>query len=438
MTTAVLLVEDHAATRDVLCGALSQSGFDVVAASNGVEAIARLAETRVDAIVSDYRMDRMDGLELLRRVRKSIDVPFILYSASADATAIFKAGRYGAVFFLEYPFRVDTQLVPTIVESLSSRVPSGKPTRGADRLIGDSVISCRLRAQIRRIGPSNAAVLITGDTGTGKELVAQAIHEESGRERFVAIAVTELSESVLESELFGHARGAFTGAFEAHAGLFEQAHGGTLFLDEIGDAPPRVQAKLLRVLETAEVRPLGGRGIQRVNVRLLTATNRALPERVHQGLFRQDLYFRIRQATLQIPPLRERLADVEPISRHLLKCLAREARLPVPDLEAELLECLRAQAWNGNVRELRALLQNLLLDWDGESPIDRSAALRALAETQGPLTSEDQALCERMLDAYRRGEFNQEAARRDLGMSRGEWRHRWSRLGLEHLARRRP
>jgi DNA-binding NtrC family response regulator len=214
---------------------------------------------------------------------------------------------------------------------------------------------------------------VTGETGTGKELVARAIHEESGRPEWVAAAVTELCGGVLESELFGHERGAFTGAIARHAGLFEQADGGTLFLDEIGDAPPFLQAKLLRVLETGEVRPVGAGRVVRARPRLVVATHRDLESLVRDGAFRRDLYYRIRQVQVHVAPLRERPADVEPIARALLAELALEEGMAPPAPSADLLALLGSHPWPGNVRELRSVLLNALLAWDGASPLDRDA-----------------------------------------------------------------
>jgi transcriptional regulator with GAF, ATPase, and Fis domain len=210
---------------------------------------------------------------------------------------------------------------------------------------------------------------VTGETGTGKELVARAIHEESGRSEWVAAAVTELCDGVLESELFGHERGAFTGAVARHTGLFELADGGTLFLDEMGDAPPFLQAKLLRVLETGEVRPVGAGRTVRARPRLIVATHRDLESMLRDGLFRRDLYYRIRQISIHVAPLRERPTDVEPIARALLAELATEEGIAPPALSPELLTLLASRPWPGNVRELRSVLLNALLTWDGGSPL---------------------------------------------------------------------
>jgi hypothetical protein len=261
---------------------------------------------------------------------------------------------------------------------------------GASRFLGFSIEAQLVRERIRRIACSRATVLVTGETGTGKELVARAIHEESGRSEWVATAVTELCDGVLESELFGHERGAFTGAVAKHVGLFEQANQGTLFLDEIGDAPAFLQAKLLRVLETGEVRPVGAPRVRRTRPRVIVATHRDLEAMVRAGRFRRDLYYRIRQLVVCIPPLRERATDLEPIARALLAELAHEEGIAPPAVSQELLATLRSHAWPGNVRELRSALLDMLLVWDGDSPFGTRSPCTAWPATH-PL-SESAAL----------------------------------------------
>jgi two-component system response regulator HupR/HoxA len=287
-----------------------------------------------------------------------------------------------------------------------------------------------LRAAIRRVAPFSVSVLVEGETGTGKELVARAIHEESGRGPFVSVSLPELSEGVLESELFGHRRGAFTGAVREHAGLFEAASGGTLFLDEIGDAPPAVQVKLLRALESREVRPVGGSATRPADVRVVAATHRDLEERVRAGAFREDLWFRVRGAVVRIPPLRERSVDLPALAAALLADVASAARLPAPALAQTALEVLARLPWRGNVRELRSLLENAVLWWGGDGPLGRAELLEAIASLTPSLDAGDHALAERMLDAWRRHGWNQEAARRELGLTRAAWRCRFARLGL--------
>jgi len=439
MSVDVLVVEDHTPTRESICEALREAGYQVRQAENGSRALDELRGSPADVVVSDYRMSPLDGLGLLAEVRRTLEIPFILYSASADAETVFRAGRGGAFVFLEYPFRIDDQLVPSIEESLSQR-SGGEQMRecfGIDRLTGSSTAMHRVRTLIQKVARSRATVLINGETGTGKELVARAIHEESGRDPMVAIAVTELSDTLLESELFGHARGAFTGASGARPGLFEQANGGTLFLDEIGDASLGLQAKILRALETSDIRPVGGDVHKRVDVRIVAATHHDLDERVRKGEFREDLFYRINQVSVHIPPLRQRAGDVPAIAQALLADLAHEARVQPPRLSADFLDSLRNHPWSGNVRELRTVLQNVLLWWDGRSTLERSELIETLSMLNHRLRPDDCVASQRMIDAYRRCNGNQEAARRELGLSRGEWRYRWKRYDLDVFRSRR-
>ena len=439
MTAAILLVEDHEGTRAHLADALRSSGYRVIPTADGREALDVLTRDAVDLILSDYRMKPMDGLSLLRAVRKTLEIPFLLYSAGADAQAVFEAGRDGAFRFLEYPFRIGDQLLPTISDTLSRRGDhrARAPRRGAERLIGASAAMRRVKAAIRRLAPSNATVLIHGETGTGKELVARAIHEESDRRRFVSVSVPELSGGVLESELFGHARGAFTGAVASREGLFESATGGTLFLDEIGDTPLSLQVKLLRALETHEIRPVGGSASRVVDLRIVAATNRDLAEMARRGEFREDLYYRLWGATIHLPPLREHAGDIEAIARALIDDIAAAARVPVPKLGVSFLAALGRCPWNGNVRELRAVLENAILWCEGDGSLEREHLMEALVAMNPSLDPEDQILAQNLLEAYRRHSWNQEAARRELGLTRGEWRSRFARLGLGAMGRRR-
>jgi DNA-binding NtrC family response regulator len=431
----ILLAEDRDATRERLGAALRDSGFAVIPAADGAEALDRFTAAPVDLVLSDFDMPALDGLGLLRAVQRIRAVPFILYSAGAEPEIVFRAGRSGALRFLPYPFAIEEQLLPAIAAALSERDRSRPAApRGADRFLGVSTEARRVRAQIRRIAPSLASVLVAGETGTGKEVVARALHEESGRARLVSFAVTELAESLLEAELFGAERGAYTGAVQARPGLVEQADGGTLFLDEIGDAPPALQAKLLRVLETGELRRVGGEAVRRVDLRVVAATHRDLGALVRAGRFREDLFYRIAQTTIAVPPLRERRADVDVLAEAFLAELAQRLDLAPPAATPAFYAVLRAQAWPGNARELRAALQSALLWWDRAAPLEPADLLDALATLRSSLTSDERACCERMVAALRESGGNQEAARRSLGMTRAAWRHRWRRFGLAGLS----
>ena len=432
--SCILIAEDQTATRERLGDALRASGFAVLAAADGREALERFEAERVDLVLSDQRMPRLDGLGLLRAVRRIREVPFILYSSGAEPDVVFQAGRCGAVRFLEYPFQVEEQLLATIAESLG-RSESPASARGAERFLGVSPAARRVRRLIRRLGPTRASVLVVGETGAGKDVVARALHEESGRAPLCSFAVTELAETLLEAELFGHERGAFTGAVASRPGLFEQAHGGTLFLDEIGDAPPALQAKLLRVLETGELRRVGGGPARAVNVRVLAATHRDLDADVGAGRFRRDLFYRLRQAVIPVPPLRERLDDLDVLGTAALRELAARAGMQPPDVSRAFLDALRAQPWPGNVRELRSVLQSVLLWWEGAEPLVPADLVEAQLSLAPALGAGDRAMCQRMVEAFRHAGGNQEAARRELELTRAAWRHRWRRFGLAVLAR---
>jgi len=436
-TASILLVEDHAATREHLAAELSHAGYEVVSAGNGREALDAIELRPFDLVLSDYRMAPVDGLALLRSVRRSMNTPFVLYSTAADADAVFRAGRDGALHFLTYPFRVSDQLLPTIRQCLARGVAPDRKREGAERLIGSSTAMRSLRAAIRRVASSDVLVLIHGETGTGKEVVARAIHEESGRKEFVAVAVPELSEGVFESELFGHERGAFTGAVGARRGLFERANGGTLFLDEIGDTPLGMQVKLLRVLETREIRPVGGGTVRAIDVRVVAATHRDLTAMVKAGKFRQDLFYRIRAAAIHLPPLRSHSADVREIAESLLSDATKRTGEGMPAIDPSFWAALESAPWLGNVRELRAVIESALLWREGSEALARAHVVEALVALDPGLTAEEQLLSQRMLDALRRNRWNQEAARRELELTRGEWRTRLARLGLDVVKRRR-
>jgi len=427
----ILLAEDSDATRARLDTALRASGYAVVTARDGAEALACFERERVDLVLSDQRMPRLDGLGLLRALRARADVPFVLYSAGPEPDLAWRAARLGAAGCLSFPFRVEEQLLPTIAASLAAQAAAdpARP-RGAARFLGTSPAAARVRARIERFAPLRATTLVLGETGVGKEVVARALHEASGRSPWRSFAVTELAETLLEAELFGHERGAFTGAVAARAGLFEQADGGTLLLDEIGDAPPALQAKLLRVLETGELRRVGGGGRPRlVDVRVVAATHRDLAAEVRAGRFRRDLYYRLAETVIAVPPLRERVEDVEVLARAFLAELAAAQGAPAPEATPEFFAALRAHPWPGNARELRAALRSALLWWDGRAPLALDDLAEALA---APLPdAAPDPLAERMLAAWRAAGGNQEAARRALGLSRAAWRHRWERIARD-------
>jgi len=361
--TRILVVEDDAVARDLLREILNAEGFEVDAVDDGAPAVERAASGRYDLVVSDIRMERVGGMDVLRAFsEKAPATPVILITAFGDVTGAMEAIGHGAYDYVSKPFNVE-ELRQTVARALERRRLSAEagaaPRTAAQRaqvaeIEGKSPRMLDVYKLVARVAPTTATVLVVGESGTGKELVARAIHSRSPRasKAFVPVNCTALSESLLESELFGHARGAFTGAVAAKRGLFEMANDGTLFLDEIGDMGPKMQAQLLRVLQDGEVRPVGGTESIRVDVRLVCATNRDLEADVKTGRFREDLYFRINVVTVRMPPLRERAGDIPILVRHFLAKIARREGRSEASVSPEALDVLYRHSWPGNVREL--------------------------------------------------------------------------------------
>jgi DNA-binding NtrC family response regulator len=366
--TRVLVVEDDAVARDLLCEILRADGFEVEAVDDGAPAVARASDGRYDLVLSDVRMERVGGLEVLRAfTERTPATPVILITAFGDVTGAMEAIGHGAYDYVSKPFNIE-ELRLTVARALERRRLSAEagaaPTSGGERnqvadIEGKSQRMLDVYKLVARVAPSTATVLVVGESGTGKELVARAIHNRSPRatKPFVPVNCTALSESLLESELFGHARGAFTGAIAAKRGLFETANGGTLFLDEIGDMGPKMQAQILRVLQDGEMRPVGGTEAIRVDVRLVCATNRDLEAEVKAGRFREDLYFRINVVTVRMPPLRDRPGDIPILVRHFLNKVAKREGHAEASVSPETLEVLCHHGWPGNVRELENAIE---------------------------------------------------------------------------------
>ncbi|MHC4939018.1 MAG: sigma-54-dependent transcriptional regulator [Planctomycetota bacterium] len=360
---SILLVEDDRVALDLLAEVLRDSGFEVRAAASGEEALGLARERAPQVVVTDLRLGAMDGLTLLREVRTlAPTAQVIVMTAFGSLETAVEAIRQGAFDYVSKPFRME-EMVKMVESALAAnasviRPPPDEPEEKGS-LLGRSPAMTEVFKAIARVAPLRTSVLIQGETGTGKELVARAIHDASPRaERsYVTVNCASLPEGLLESELFGHRKGAFTGAAADRKGLFEAANGGTILLDEIGDMPLPVQAKLLRVLESGEIRPVGETSPRTVDVRVLAATHRDLARTVESGAFRQDLYFRLNAMTITVPPLADRLEDLPLLCVHFLRSHARAAGRSVPELTARARRILEGYSWPGNVRELSHILE---------------------------------------------------------------------------------
>ena len=368
----VLVADDEAAIRQSVGMHLRYEDYAVDEADSGEAALSRLAKGGVDVLLLDVKMPGMDGFEVMQRMQEDgVDVPVVVISGHDAVENAVEAIRRGAHDFLEKPFGRE-QLVVRVARALEhGRLQRAHrelhETSGwsAD-LIGDSAAMERVKELVAKVAPTPARVLVTGENGTGKELVARAIHAGSERAGgpFVEVNCAAIPEELIESELFGHEKGSFTGAGQRRIGKFERAHGGTLFLDEIGDMSPAAQAKVLRALEDNRFERVGGQDLIEVDVRVIAATNRDLQE--PELRFRQDLFFRLNVISIHVPPLRDRPEDVPVLFDHFLEVGAREMKQPRKAVDEDVMERLQRYAWPGNVRELRNLAERLAIVSPGE------------------------------------------------------------------------
>jgi two-component system response regulator HydG len=375
----VLVIDDNLELAQTTAGYLDQHGFEAAAVAGGAQGIERFAAEPADVVLTDLRMAHADGLDVLDGIKR-IDpaTPVIIMTAFGGIESAVEAIRRGAYHYVTKPFKMD------IVRVLLERACAERTLRSENRrlkeaieerfsfasLVGRNPMMQQLYALTERVAAVTSPALILGETGSGKELIARAIHENGARagRPFVAVNCAALPESLLESELFGHARGAFTGATQPRRGLFLEADGGTLFLDEIGDMPLALQAKLLRVIESSEVRPVGSDTPRRFDVRLIAATHRNLEELVRAGQFREDLYFRLKVVALRIPPLRQRRDDLPLLVEHFLRQVkGRVPMSPVESFAPEAVRILMEHSWPGNVRELQHLVEGFVVT--GTNPV---------------------------------------------------------------------
>jgi DNA-binding NtrC family response regulator len=368
VTPALLVADDDLVARDLLVEVLEREGYRVRAAAGGEECLRLAAEEPFDLALVDLRMPDLDGLAVLKRLAAlQPELPVLILTAFATIDTAIEAIGAGACDYLSKPFRMDeirlvvrrTLAAQQIIREHRDYRQELRDRYRMENFVGQSPDVVAIYKLVARVARLDTTVLITGETGTGKELVARAIHYASHRSEraFVVVDCTALPETLFESELFGHERGAFTGATAARRGLFETASGGTCLLDEIGELSPTLQAKLLRVLQERNLRRLGGNDLIPVDLRIIAATNRKLKKLVEEGRFREDLYYRLHVVTIAVPPLRERTDDIPLLVRHFLEKYARAAERPVPLVSPETMALLTAYAWPGNVRELEHALE---------------------------------------------------------------------------------
>ncbi len=375
----ILIVDDEPATRLALAELLTGWGYRVEQAIDGHEALRRAVEFRPDIVISDLVMPQTDGLWLLKTLREELpDCPVVMVTGRGSINVAVQAIREGAYDFIEKPLdpaRLKMTLARALekkqtlkeVQVLKRRLGELGGSQGTD-FIGHSPSMYRVTDLISRIAPSKAPVVITGESGTGKEVVARGVHNLSPRREkpFIAINCSAIPATLIESELFGHEKGAFTGADRQRLGCFELADTGTLFLDEVGELPLELQAKFLRVLEEERLRRLGGKSEIEVDVRVLCATNRDLKEEIRTGRFREDLYFRLNVFNIALPPLRDRREDVPLLVQHFVEKFAHEAGKKVSGVDPKAMELLQSYQWPGNIRELRNTVERAVILCDGE------------------------------------------------------------------------
>jgi two-component system, NtrC family, nitrogen regulation response regulator NtrX len=447
--TRVLIVDDDQSTLASLSRAFRLSGYEAVVCDNATRAITLLRNERFDLVFSDVMMPGKDGLSMLADLRDiGVTTPVIMISGQATVDMAVRATRLGAVDFLEKPISSDKLLMT--IENALKIVRLEEENRQLRRRVGrheivwKSEAMRRVMAQVDRVAPSESRVAILGETGTGKELVARAVHERSPRRDhpFVTLNCAAVPSELIESELFGHEKGSFTGAAARHLGKFEQAHGGTLFLDEIGDMPVSMQAKLLRLLQEGELERIGGEKPVAVNTRVLVATHRDLESLVKKGTFREDLYHRIFVFPIVVPPLRERPEDIPLLAEHFAGLVAEQNGWKPRGFTAEALEELRRYGWSGNVRELRNVVERLLLLTD--EAVDAETVRQVLSGKPGTAAGSGHSrgtgtLAERVTAFEREVMLEQLAAHgyrvaetaRALGLERSHLYKKCQQLGID-------
>jgi DNA-binding NtrC family response regulator len=451
----LLIVDDDPNTLASLARAFRLAGHDATVADRASRALELVREQSFDLIFSDVVMPDKDGITLLEEMRAAgVTTPVVMISGQATLDMAVRATRLGAHDFLEKPLSTEKLLLTleTVLKlkRLESENRELRARLGRHEIVWKSDVMRRVMAQVERVASSDSRVCILGESGTGKELIARAVHDKSGRRTgpFIALNCAAVPAELIESELFGHEKGAFTGAAARHAGKFEQAHKGTLFLDEIGDMPAVMQAKLLRVLEEGEIERVGGSGAQRVDVRVVTATHRNLEEQVRAGAFRQDLYHRIFVFPVQLPPLRERKDDIAVLVAHFNRSISEMNGWKLKPFTESAVAALQHHAWPGNVRELRNAVERLLLLADSEVgeedvrlalPQVAGASRSSGALASGTLAARTDAFeRETIRTELERSQHSMTEAARALGLERSHLYKKCAQLGIDIKSLRRP
>jgi len=449
----ILVIDDEAAQRDVLTGYLKKKGYKIFSASSGKEGIETARTNSVDIILSDFKMPDLNGIEVLENVKKlNPEISFVIVTAYGTVENAVKAMRLGAFDYISKPVDLDE------LDLMIERIIEHKNLKSENQLLKtqlqekykiSSIVSQSQKMEevinvAARVADSKANVLITGENGTGKEVLAKAIHYISPRKdsAFVAVNVPALTETLLESELFGHEKGAFTSADKMKKGRFEIAHGGTIFLDEVGDIPQSIQVKLLRVLQEHQFERVGGTEKIEIDVRIIAATNKELEQKIKDGTFREDLYYRLNVVSIKIPPLRERKEDIVPMIENFIEKYCKENNKVTLDISKEAADVLMKYNYPGNVRELENIIERAVVLTRGkvitlnDLPMNikgfkEEKTLAALSE--GTLTEQVEELEKQLIfDALQESAGNQTKAGKLLGLTERNLRYKLKKYNIKH------